>query len=53
MPAEHRTPTGWAQGYFCMTCGQSTNMVASGHGDGKCKPNPEYVKQLVELNRKK
>ena len=51
MPAEHRTPNGWAQGYFCSYCGKSVNMVGSGHGPGKCEPNPEYVKQLKELNK--
>lgn len=52
MPAEHRTPTGWRQGYYCMRCGQSVNMVASGHGPGKCEPNPAYVAQLNELNKR-
>lgn len=51
MPAEHMTPRGLAQGYFCYRCGGTINMVGSGHGEGKCEPNPEYVKKLMELNK--
>ena len=50
MPAEHWTPTGLAQGYYCMRCGKSANMYGTGHGDGLCQPDPEYVKRLNELN---
>lgn len=51
MPAEYNTPKGLAQGYFCYNCGQSCNMYGTGHGPGKCEPNPEYVKVLKELNK--
>ena len=51
MPAEHIRPNGLAQGYFCYTCGQSCNMVGTGHGEGKCVPNPYLVKVLIELNK--
>lgn len=51
MPAEYMTPKGLAQGYFCYRCGQTTNMVGSGHGEGKCESNPDYVKKLIELNK--
>ena len=51
MPAEHIRPNGLAQGYFCYTCGQSCNMVGTGHGEGKCVPNPNLVKTLTYLNR--
>jgi hypothetical protein len=47
---EYRTPTGLCQGYYCQRCGKSTNMYASGHGEGKCEPNPEYVALLNKLN---
>ncbi len=50
MPAEHIRPTGLSQGYFCYTCGQVTNMVGTGHGEGKCAPNPELVTELKRLN---
>jgi len=53
MPAEHMTPRGLAQGYFCYTCGKGCNMVGSGHGPGKCEPNPTYVAELRELNKRK
>jgi hypothetical protein len=55
MPAEHYRPDGsLAQGYYCSTCGASgVNMYATGHGEGKCVPNPELVKKLVEANKKK
>lgn len=49
--SEHMRPEGLSQGYFCFRCGDVTNMVASGHGEGKCEPNPELVRQLVELNK--
>lgn len=51
MPAEHYRPTGLSQGYFCYTCGMHCNMFGTGHGPSLCKPNPELVKQLIELNR--
>ena len=47
---EHKTPNGIAQGYFCMRCGKTTNMLGSGHGENKCDSNPELVAQLVKLN---
>jgi len=34
-----------------MTCGQTTNMYASGHGVGYCVPNPELVKALNKANQ--
>lgn len=48
---EHIRPNGLAHGYFCYTCGQSCNMVGTGHGEGKCVPNPDLVKTLIYLNR--
>lgn len=51
MPAEHNSPEGLRQGYFCYRCGLTCNMMATGHGEGKCEPNPERVKVLLELNR--
>jgi hypothetical protein len=48
---EHMRPEGLSQGYYCFRCGQSCNMYAIGHGDGKCEPNPELVKELMELNK--
>lgn len=51
MPAEHYRPTGLSHGYFCYTCGMHCNMVGTGHGPGLCNPNPQLVKQLIELNR--
>lgn len=53
MPMEHMRPTGLSQGYFCGVCGQVCNMLATGHMDGKCKPNPELVKELKQLNKAK
>lgn len=52
MPAEHMRPTGLSQGYFCLTCGMHTNMFGTGHGDGKCEPNPTLVAELIKLNQK-
>ncbi len=49
MPAEHLRykedgTVGLYQGYYCMNCGVGgVNMVGSGHGLGKCKPNQELV----------
>lgn len=51
MPAEHMRPEGLAQGYFCMRCGMSCNMYATGHGPGQCDQNHELVKTLMELNK--
>lgn len=50
MPAEHMRPNGLSQGYFCLTCGEVCNMVGTGHGEGKCVPNPTLVKTLEILN---
>lgn len=51
---EHRTPNGgMQQGYFCGVCGKPTNMYGTGHGHGKCEPNPLYVQKLMELNKEK
>jgi len=33
-----------------MRCGKAANMLGTGHGEGKCNPNPEYVALLVKLN---
>ncbi len=54
MPAEHKRPEGWSQGYFCLTCGVSgLNMLGMHPGGEKtCKPNPELVAKLLELNKK-
>jgi hypothetical protein len=27
-------------------------MYATGHGDGKCKPNPKLVAALIEVNKR-
>ena len=52
MPAEHYGPNGeLRQGYFCYRCGKSCNMVGTGHGEGKCEPNPELVNQLIKANK--
>lgn len=51
MSAEHMRPEGLSHGYFCFTCGGGCNMYATGHGPGKCEPNPELVAQLSELNK--
>lgn len=55
MPAEHYRPDGLYQGYFCQTCGSAgVNMYGqsafSDHGPGYCKPNPELVAQIRNLN---
>ena len=42
-----------SQGYFCTRCGEVTNMVGTGHGEGKCTPNLKLVEQLIKLNRRK
>jgi hypothetical protein len=54
MPAEHFRPDGsLAQGYFCLLCGASgVNMYGTDHGHGKCEPNPELVKALLEANNR-
>lgn len=50
--SEYRKPDGsLSQGYYCMTCGRTTNMYASGHGVGYCVPNPELVKALNKANQ--
>jgi len=50
---EHRRPDGaLAQGYFCARCGAAgVNMLASGHGEGKCEADPELVEELMEANK--
>ena len=53
---EHRRPDGLYQGYYCWICGEpGLNMYGMNrnHGPGKepCKPNPELVEKLDELNR--
>jgi len=56
MPAEHLRykedgTVGLYQGYYCMNFGVGgVNMVGSGHGLGKCKPNQELVQELEKLN---
>lgn len=51
MYPEYRKPNGaLSQGYYCMNCGNTTNMVGTGHGDGKCEANPTLVKQLNRAN---
>lgn len=40
-----------SQGYYCPTCGKTCNMYATGHGTGKCTPNPALVARLNELNK--
>lgn len=57
MPAEHlrrdeNGKVGLYQGYYCLRCGgNGVNMYGSGHGEGKCEPQPKLVKELVELNK--
>lgn len=51
MSAEHNRPNGLSMGYFCYRCGQVCNMYVTGHGEGKCEPNPELVAKLIELNK--
>lgn len=57
MPAEHVRrkedgTLGLYQGYYCARCGQGgVNMVAAGHGPGKCEPNLELVRELENLNK--
>lgn len=48
---EHMRPSGLTLGYFCHTCGHVTNMMGTGHGLGKCTPNPALVAKLNELNK--
>lgn len=52
MIAEHYRPDGsLAYGYWCARCGApGVNMLASGHGIGKCEANPDLVDQLREVN---
>jgi hypothetical protein len=39
------------EGYFCSRCGAGgVNMMASGHGEGKCEPNPDLVAELRRAN---
>ncbi len=52
MRAEYKNPNGtWSQGYYCMTCGQTVNMLATGHGKDKCVPNPKLVAELIKANK--
>lgn len=52
MPAEYLNENGGLmQGWFCLRCGKTTNMVGSGHGPGKCEPNPELVEKLRKANK--
>jgi len=54
---EHRRPDGLYQGYFCGRCGApGLNMYGmgvghNGNGEKTCKPNPELVKILLDLNK--
>lgn len=52
MPEEHRRPNGdLAQGYYCARCGApGVNMLATGHGPGKCEANPGLVEELRKIN---
>lgn len=51
MTSEHRTPDGgWQQGYYCCFCGGPSNMMGTGHGEGICDADPEYVAALKEAN---
>jgi len=39
------------EGYFCSRCGEGgVNMLASGHGEGHCDPNPTLVAELRKAN---
>lgn len=51
-PAEHYREDGTlAQGYYCSRCGApGVNMLASGHGHGRCPPNPELIAKLRKMN---
>ena len=48
----HRRPNGdLMEGYFCSRCGEGgVNMLASGHGEGRCDPNPTLVAELRRTN---
>ena len=53
---EHWRKDGLYQGYYCMICGApGLNMfgMSTDHGPNKppCTPNPELVKELIELNK--
>ncbi len=52
MAMEHRRPNGGLSPYYsCARCGETgMNMYGTGHGPGKCKPNPELVKQVQAAN---
>jgi hypothetical protein len=53
MPAEYKNEKGqWMQGYFCLTCGESVAMLGhTGEDKSRCKPNPELVAKLIEMNK--
>ncbi len=55
MKAEYRTPDGALHaGYYCTRCGRGpTNMVGTGHGSGKCDPDPARVEAMREANATK
>ena len=48
----HKRPNGdLMEGYFCARCGAGgVNMLASGHGEGHCNPNPTLVAELRRVN---
>jgi hypothetical protein len=47
MSAEHLNEEGkLVGGYWCAKCGKPTSMM----GHTKCKPNPELVKRVREIN---
>ncbi len=48
----HKRPNGdLMEGYFCARCGEGgINMLASGHGEGHCNPNPTLVAELRKAN---
>ncbi len=48
----HKRPNGdLMEGYFCARCGEGgVNMLASGHGEGHCDPNPTLVAELRRAN---
>lgn len=50
MSPKYRNPDGTlSQGYFCLRCGCSCNLFATGHE--RCPPDSAFVLQLVRANR--
>lgn len=51
MPNEYRWIDGTLrQGYCCARCGESMNMMGTGHGEGLCPRRPELIQQIRRAN---